>query len=127
MADQAAGQDDGRLGSQRVADALRTLIEAGDLSVGDQLPTYRRLAGDYGVAVNTAMAGVRILRDAGLVTIRPHARPVVSDPTAVAADLADVRSEIDELRSRARRASGDIAEILRRLDHVASLLESNGE
>ena len=127
MADQAAEQDDGQLGSQRVANELRTRIKAGEWDPGDQLPTYRQLAADFGVAVNTAMAGVRILRDEGLVTSRPHARPVVSQPGEVSADAATLRSELDELRTRARRTSGEMAEIVRRLDHVASLIESSGE
>jgi len=56
--------------SRRVAAALRSRIESGELRAGAPLPSERNLAEDFEVARNTAREAVRLLTDEGLV----HAR-----------------------------------------------------
>ncbi|MGY0017368.1 GntR family transcriptional regulator [Streptomyces sp. cg35] len=61
--------------SRRIAEALRTAIERGELAPGDKLPSERALAELHGAARNTAREAVRILAEQGLVTAR-HGRGV---------------------------------------------------
>lgn len=61
--------------SRRIAEALRSAIESGELRAGDKLPSERTLAEQYGAARNTAREAVRLLSEQGLVTAR-HGRGV---------------------------------------------------
>ncbi|MFI0737899.1 GntR family transcriptional regulator [Streptomyces sp. NPDC021100] len=61
--------------SRRIAEALRTAIESGQLSPGDKLPSERALAEQYSAARNTAREAIRLLAEQGLVTAR-HGRGV---------------------------------------------------
>ncbi|MFC9751983.1 GntR family transcriptional regulator [Streptomyces sp. NPDC056921] len=61
--------------SRRIAEALRSAIESGELRAGDKLPSERALAEQYGAARNTAREAVRLLAEQGLVTAR-HGRGV---------------------------------------------------
>jgi GntR family transcriptional regulator len=61
--------------SRRIAEELRRQIEAGELTPGAQLPSERDLARQYGTARNTAREAIRLLSDAGLVTVE-HGRGV---------------------------------------------------
>ncbi|MFF3059396.1 GntR family transcriptional regulator [Streptomyces sp. NPDC057909] len=61
--------------SRRIAEALRSAIESGELRAGDKLPSERALAEQYGAARNTAREAVRLLSEQGLVTAR-HGRGV---------------------------------------------------
>nr|WP_246330528.1 winged helix-turn-helix domain-containing protein [Saccharopolyspora hordei] len=123
-------QEDKRPASRRVADELLALIDSGALRPGDPLPTYRKLAGDYGVAVNTAMAAVRHLQKSGAVTIRPHAGARVSDRSEavdVAAELNQARSELGELREQVQHVSTELAELEQRLSALADRLGKPAE
>jgi GntR family transcriptional regulator len=61
--------------SRRIAEELRRRIDAGELAPGAQLPSERELARQYGTARNTAREAIRLLSDAGLVTVE-HGRGV---------------------------------------------------
>lgn len=61
--------------SRRIAEDLRTSIEAGRISPGDKLPSERALAEQYGTARNTAREAIRLLAEQGLVTAQ-HGRGV---------------------------------------------------
>jgi GntR family transcriptional regulator len=61
--------------SRRIAQALRSAIERGELSAGDRLPSERVLAEEYGAARNTAREAIRLLAEQGLVTAQ-HGRGV---------------------------------------------------
>jgi GntR family transcriptional regulator len=58
------------LPSRRIADDLRRAITSGTISPGEQLPSERKLAQEYGTARNTAREAVRLLAEQGLVTAR---------------------------------------------------------
>jgi GntR family transcriptional regulator len=64
-----------RLPSRRIADAVRGLITAGELSPGDKLPSERELARRFSTARNTAREAIRLLTEEGLVTAQ-HGRGV---------------------------------------------------
>ncbi|MFG1810048.1 GntR family transcriptional regulator [Streptomyces sp. NPDC049040] len=61
--------------SRRIAQALRSAIEHGELAAGDKLPSERALAEEYGAARNTAREAIRLLSEQGLVTAH-HGRGV---------------------------------------------------
>jgi DNA-binding FadR family transcriptional regulator len=116
---------DRRTASQVVAGRLQGDIEAGRFAPGASLPPYRQLASEFGVAINTALAAVRLLRDRGVVTIRKNAGAVVRDPSEgvdVAAELAAARSEIADLKTEVREVSDRLGDIEQRLATVADQL-----
>lgn len=122
MAEQGEEDDGKRIASRRVADALRAEIDAGTHEVGAALPPYRQLAAQHGVAVNTAMAAVRLLADEGYVTSKPNAGSYVRDRTNQAdpqQELRALRTELGELRSQVRQAGGQLAEIEARLSALS--------
>lgn len=115
-------QEDKRPASRRVAADLLQRIDAGEYPPDSPLPTYRELAASYGVAVNTALAAVRHLRDMGVVTIRPNAGAKVRDRTEdrdIEAELSTARSEVADLRARVRDMSTDLAALEERLSTLA--------
>uniref|UniRef100_UPI003F49176D winged helix-turn-helix domain-containing protein n=1 Tax=Nocardia suismassiliense TaxID=2077092 RepID=UPI003F49176D len=121
----ADDREDNRRASERVADALSARIEKGEFRTGDALPTYRQLAKEYDVAINTAHAGVRLLQAAGWVTIRPNAAARVRDREAAidpVAELRSIRSDLDDLRDNHERDLATISTIRQRLDTVVNHL-----
>lgn len=131
MTDQSGEDDpDTKLARLRVADELRSAIESGRYAVGSPLPTYRQLAVDHGVAVNTAIAAVRILRDEGLVMNKPHAGAYVrdrGDPVDTRQELRSLRAELSQLRTQVRAAGADITAIEDRLTQVVARLSALGD
>ena len=113
--------EDKRPASRRVADDLAQRIEAGEFPPGSSLPTYRQLAGDYEIAVNTAIAAVRLLRDGGAVTIRRNAGAKVRDRSAdpdFATELNEARDDVADLRATVQ----DMTSKLERLESRLSAL-----
>lgn len=72
MDEQTPGPDR-RPASRRIADELRAAVQTGRLAEGDQLPSERELATQYGAARNTAREAIRILSEDGLVVVE-HGR-----------------------------------------------------
>ena len=121
MADDQVDEDK-RPASRRVADQLQTRIEAGEFAVGSALPTYRQLAAEYDVAVNTALAAVRLLRDSGLVSIRTNAGAQVRDRTEDIDTREEIRSistALADLRATVQRVGSDLVSLEERLTDVA--------
>ena len=125
MQDQHGGEDDRRLASRRVADELRAAVESGVYPVGIALPPLRQLAAEHGVAVNTAMAAVRLLTDEGYLTNRPNAGSYVRDRTSQddpESELRRLRAELGELRTQVRQAGGNLAAIDARLSDLSEVV-----
>jgi DNA-binding GntR family transcriptional regulator len=57
---------------QTVANDLHRRIEAGEWERGEQLPSVRELAAEYGHARRTISRALQILADEGLVVITPN-------------------------------------------------------
>ena len=82
--------------SAQAREALRDLIDRGELLPGEQLPTVRALAGDTGLAPNTVARAYRELEEAGYLEGRGRAGtfvvdeppPVTGDAEAALADAA---------------------------------------
>jgi DNA-binding GntR family transcriptional regulator len=127
VTDQLGEDPDTRPARLRVAGDLRSAIESGRYAAGSALPTYRQLAATYGVAVNTAMAAVRILRDEGLVTSKPNAGAYVrdrADPVDTEQELRSLRAELSYLRTRVHAAGEDLTAIEGRLTEVVARLHA---
>lgn len=106
--------DDSRPSYQQLADGLRDAIRGGKLRPGDQLPTHRALAEEYGVAAETAKRALRELRTEGLIVTRQgkgsYVRSNAAEPggsPSQAGDLAEVvaelRYELDAVKRRLDR------------------------
>ena len=52
----------------QIVEQLRQMIHAGEIKVGDQLPTVREMAADLRVNFNTVARAYRILDEAGLIS-----------------------------------------------------------
>lgn len=90
-------QHDRRPIYQQIADGIRTLIAAGQLTEGQPLPPVRQLAVDLGVNLNTIATAYRELRDDGLIVLK-HGSGATVAPRTPAAHSAD------ELRRPLRQA-----------------------
>ncbi|EQD84397.1 hypothetical protein N599_20315 [Saccharopolyspora erythraea D] len=78
------------------------------------------------MAVNTAIAAVKLVRDAGLVTIKRHVGAQVRDRTEdvdVAGEINAVRQAVVGLRVEVDRVSAELADLEARL---AMLAERSG-
>lgn len=127
MSDQLGEDPDRQRARLRVASDLRAAIESGRYAAGSALPPYRQLARTYGVAVNTAMAAVRILRDEGLITSKPNAGAYVrdrADPVDTEQELRSLRAELSYLRTRVHAAGADLTAIEDRLTEVVARLSA---
>jgi DNA-binding transcriptional regulator YhcF (GntR family) len=86
----------GQPASAQAREALRALIDRGELLPGERLPTVRALANDTSLAPNTVARAYRELKEAGYLEGRGRAGtfvvnepPVTGDAEAALADAAD--------------------------------------
>ncbi|MEU6233613.1 winged helix-turn-helix domain-containing protein, partial [Kitasatospora sp. NPDC047058] len=70
---------------QRIAADLRRRISGGELAPGARVPSTRRLAQDWGVALATATKALTVLRYEGLVEALPRVGTVVAARATTAA------------------------------------------
>ena len=61
---------DGPAKYQRIADDLRSRITAGELALGDRVPSQPQLCDDYGVSKTTADRALNLLVSEGLIVRR---------------------------------------------------------
>jgi GntR family transcriptional regulator len=79
---------------EQIRRQVATIIEAGALSAGAQLPTIRQLAADLGLAANTVARAYRELEIEGLVASRVrHGTTVVARPAMA---RREVQLRLDE-------------------------------
>jgi GntR family transcriptional regulator len=84
---------------EQVAAEIRRSIAEGDAKPGDRLPPARHLAGVMGVNTNTVLRALRILRDEGLLEMRPRrGTRVVGTP-----EESQVHGKVAELVALARQ------------------------
>jgi GntR family transcriptional regulator len=76
----------------QIVEQLRQMIHAGEIKVGDQLPTVREMAANLRVNFNTVARAYRILDEAGLIsTQKGRGTYIWEPPTEVA--LKKLREE----------------------------------
>jgi GntR family transcriptional regulator len=83
--------DDERPMYRQVADEIKRLIAAGELSEGQSLPSVRQLAGDMNVNLNTIATAYRELQDEGLISIRHGFGARVASRRSNASNPVDLR------------------------------------
>jgi GntR family transcriptional regulator len=71
MLDVKIDRDDSALLHDQVAAQIRRAIADGEAEPGERLPPARHLAAVMGVNTNTVLRALRILRDEGLLELRP--------------------------------------------------------
>jgi len=97
--------------SERVADALRTMLFAGDLSPGEPLREVSLAAG-FGVARSTVREALQVLAGEGLVTRYPNRGVVVTELTPRdIADIFEARLVLESAGVRAGAAGADLAPV----------------
>lgn len=102
---------------RRIAADLRRRITEGELAPGDRVPSTRRLAQQWGVALATATKALTELRLEGYVEARPRAGTVVAatarragDPPAAPTPAPAPAPEAELTRERVVRAAMEIAD-----------------
>jgi GntR family transcriptional regulator len=86
-----------------VADTIAAKVQRGDLKPGDQIPSVRALAKEYGVTTATAQKAVKQLTDDGYVTTVQGLGIFVADNAVDVTGeqpvgLHDVMRELDRLQ-----------------------------
>lgn len=109
-----------RNASRRLADTLRSEIQAGAYPPGGKMPSYRELRDGYHVALNTAQAAIRTLAAEGLVEIRPARGAFVRESTngsspSLRAELADLQAVLRRSRQDLAAAESQVAGMMARL------------
>lgn len=86
-----------------VADRLRSRIAAGEFGPDAQLPTGKELANQYGVAPNTVLSAIRLLRDEGLVYSQQgrgtfvHVGAIEDLRAAASPEFRDLSAKLDDV------------------------------
>ena len=107
----------------QVADDIRSQITAGELAVGDPIPSTAKLAKQHEVSIGVIQAAVKVLKDEG-VLIGQSGKAVfvraTPEAAAVEADaLKSVDDQLAELREEIRQlAEQQPAEVLAKLEEL---------
>jgi GntR family transcriptional regulator len=116
MPDYRVSRDDPTPLHDQVAAAIRRAIADGEVQAGDRLPPAKDLASVLGVNTNTALRGLRILRDEGLLEFRRGRGISVAGSPQRGAVLEHARELV-----RLARASGySREELIGIVEHAAS-------
>lgn len=99
----------------QVAEALRQKIRSGELTPGEQLPSYSALMRDYDVSITVARSAVSELRAEGLVSTHQGKGAFVLQGAAEAAvprdaAIAALRRELTALTERVAHLEGERAD-----------------
>lgn len=82
---------------EQIVQQLQRLIERGNLSSGEQLPTTRQLAVRLGINFNTVARAYRELDQEGLISTQPGRGTFVIGPQSTKASQKRKKSEIENL------------------------------
>jgi GntR family transcriptional repressor for pyruvate dehydrogenase complex len=92
---------------ERIVSQIEQRIEAGDLKVGDQLPSERELAEQFAVSRTAVREAVKALRQKGLLEIRPGRGTFITNGTS-----DTIRSSLGMLmRIGATKGTGYLTEV----------------
>lgn len=103
---------------RQLADDLRDQIANGTIAVGDELPSTSRLMETHGVSITVARAAVRELRSEGIVVGQPGKGVYVQrvPEASERSDYAEIKQQIDGLRSALNDAVQELDQRLSRLE-----------
>jgi GntR family transcriptional regulator len=82
---------------EQIVEQVRSRIESGKLSPGDQLPTVRQLALELRVNFNTIARAYRILDEAGLISTQQGRGTYILEPDTPEAQSRLRRARLDDL------------------------------
>lgn len=92
---------------ERIVTQIEQRIEAGDLKVGDQLPSEHELAEQFAVSRTAVREAVKALRQKGLVEIRPGRGTFITNETS-----DTIRNSLGMLmKFGATKGSGNLVEV----------------
>ena len=92
---------------EQIVSQIEQRIEAGDLKVGDRLPSERELAEQFAVSRTAVREAVKALRHKGLVEILPGRGTFITNGTS-----GTVRSSLDMLiKMGSTKGSGNLVEV----------------
>ena len=94
---------------EQIAAEIRRAIADGEAGPGERIPQAKDLAAILGVNTNTVLRALRVLRDEGLLEMRPRRGiSVVGTPIE-----SEVRGKVAELLALARQSGYTRADLLR--------------
>jgi len=114
MLDVQVDRDDPALLHDQVAAQIRRAIADGEANPGERLPPARHLAAVINVNTNTVLRALRLLRDEGLLELRPGQGIRVSGTPQRGAVLA----KAIELVALGRESGYDRTELLEIIQHL---------
>ncbi len=85
---------------EQIAASVRSDVSRGAVRAGDRLPAARGIAESLDINVHTVLRSYQLLRDEGLIDLRPGRGAVV---TARAATYSELGESIPRLVSQARQ------------------------
>ncbi len=92
---------------ERIVSQIEQRVEAGDLKVGDQLPSERELAEQFAVSRTAVREAVKALRQKGLLEIRPGRGTFITNGTS-----GMIRDSLGMLmKIGATKGSGNLVEV----------------
>lgn len=113
--------EDSRPASLQVADALRNEIASGKLAQGEKIPSVRKLAERFKVAVMTAQSAVEALRAEGLVYTSPgrgtFVRSQPPDTPAPSAEYLAISEHLAELDAQMQNVADRVEELEKLVRH----------
>jgi GntR family transcriptional regulator len=114
-------QDDPRPPYRQIADDLRDQIERGELAAGQRLPAGRELAKIYGVAGQTILRAIDVLKAEGLLISHPPRGVFVAssgdgDGAQHSSEFETLMSELDVLQRDFRSQMDSFDERLKRIE-----------
>ncbi|SDN55305.1 regulatory protein, gntR family [Allokutzneria albata] len=100
-----------------LADDIAAKVQRGDLKAGEQLPSIRALAKEYGITTATVQKGLKQLTDDGYVTSVPGLGIFVSEApeegTEAPVTIQTVVEQLDALQA----AMADLAQRVKHLEN----------
>jgi GntR family transcriptional regulator len=100
---------------QRIVLDVRKKIAAGQITVGEKLPSTRELANEYGVAAGTVQRALSELRTAGVIYSHQGRGSYVADTASGTSEdtttraIRDLEARVAELTERLEKLEGGAA------------------
>lgn len=111
---------------RQIVDAIRTVLVAGGVAVGERLPTVRDLATQLGVHHNTVAQAYRVLAEEGFLQLRRHCGAVVlhrPDPSPQPAAVEGYCRQLRELTAKAIAEGAPVREVASQLVALGNALQ----
>src|SRR6266542_2972788 len=115
------GTDDSRPPYLQVAELLQKRIASGQYGLGERLPTTRELADEFGVAPNTVLSAIRVLREEGLVSSQQGRGTFVRAVPEAGSSSATPSPEFKLVMDQLEQFQADLQAMGKRLEQLEQL------